>query len=85
MLNDSKEDDSVRAAAASALAGNKTPQATVLLVQAMENHPNEGVRDHAMATLIRNCGLVRIKANPRTVAKYRDQLGILSARMRKRV
>lgn len=73
MLNDSEEDDSVRAAAASALAGNKTPQATVLLVRAMESHPNEEVRDHATAALIRNYGLVRIKANPRAVAKYRRQ------------
>lgn len=73
MLNDSDEDDSVRAAAASALAGNKTPQATVLLVRAMESHPKAEVRDYATAALIHNSGLLRIKANPRAVAEYRKK------------
>ena len=72
MLN-GDEEDSVRTAAASALAGNKTPGATILLVRAMEGHGDMEVRDHATAALIHNFGLVRIKASPRAVARYRRQ------------
>ncbi len=47
-----------------------------------EEDPKAPLSDHAIADLLRGDG-VRIAR--RTVAKYRDQLGILSARLRKRV
>lgn len=71
ILKDANEDDSVRVAAAAALAGNDTPEATVLLVQTMEHHPIPKVRDHAVAVLIRKFGLVRVKAHPRAVGECR--------------
>jgi len=65
------EDDSVRAAAAAALAGNDTPEATVLLIEAAEGHPLMTVRAHAMAVLIRKFGLVRVKPIPEVIDRFR--------------
>ncbi|WP_423929606.1 RNA polymerase factor sigma-54 [Candidatus Palauibacter sp.] len=47
-----------------------------------EEDPKSPVNDHQIADLLERDG---VKIARRTVAKYRDQLGILSARMRKRL
>ena len=44
--------------------------------------PKDPLTDQAIVDILRNDGVVIAR---RTVAKYRDQLGVLSARMRKRV
>lgn len=47
-----------------------------------EEEPHKPLTDQAIVNILKNEG---IQIARRTVAKYRDQLGILSARMRKRV
>jgi RNA polymerase sigma-54 factor len=47
-----------------------------------EENPSRPLTDQAIVNILKNEG---IQIARRTVAKYRDQLGILSARMRKRV
>jgi RNA polymerase sigma-54 factor len=47
-----------------------------------EENPGKPLTDQAIVNILKNDG---IQIARRTVAKYRDQLGILSARMRKRV
>lgn len=47
-----------------------------------DENPKKPLTDQAIVTLLKNQG---VKIARRTVAKYRDQLGILPARMRKRV
>jgi RNA polymerase sigma-54 factor len=47
-----------------------------------EENPGKPLTDQAIVNILKNEG---IQIARRTVAKYRDQLGILSARMRKRV
>ena len=48
----------------------------------MEENPAKPLTDQAIVNILKKEG---IQIARRTVAKYRDQLGILSARMRKRV
>ncbi|MDZ7779699.1 MAG: RNA polymerase factor sigma-54 [Gemmatimonadota bacterium] len=48
----------------------------------MEEDPKKPLTDQAIVTRLKNEG---VKIARRTVAKYRDQLGIMPARMRKRV
>ena len=71
MINDDEEEDAVRAAAAAGLAGNESPEATVLLVRAMESHAVADVRTGAAAVLIRKFGLVRVKPIPEIIGKFR--------------
>lgn len=71
MIDDNEEEDAVRAAAAAGLAGIELPQATVLLVRAMENHAVADVRNSAAAVLIRKFGLVRVKPIPEIIGKFR--------------
>lgn len=73
IFNDAGEDESVRAAAVAALYGNNCASATVLLVTAMENHPNQDLRDHASAVLVKKYGLIQVKARPEAVAEYRQK------------
>ena len=47
-----------------------------------EEDPATPLTDSAIVNALRECG---IQIARRTVAKYRDQLGILPARMRKRI
>jgi len=47
-----------------------------------EENPKRPLTDQAIVNILKEEG---IQIARRTVAKYRDQLGILSARMRKRV
>jgi RNA polymerase sigma-54 factor len=47
-----------------------------------EENPSRPLTDQAIVNILKKEG---IQIARRTVAKYRDQLGILSARMRKRV
>ena len=47
-----------------------------------DEDPGHPLTDQAIVSILKNDG---IQIARRTVAKYRDQLGILSARMRKRV
>ena len=47
-----------------------------------EEEPKRPLTDQAIVNILKDEG---IQIARRTVAKYRDQLGILSARMRKRV
>jgi RNA polymerase sigma-54 factor len=47
-----------------------------------DEDPAHPLTDQAIVSILKNDG---IQIARRTVAKYRDQLGILSARMRKRV
>ena len=47
-----------------------------------DENPKKPLTDQAIVTLLQSDG---VKIARRTVAKYRDQLGILPARMRKRV
>jgi RNA polymerase sigma-54 factor len=47
-----------------------------------EENPKKPLTDQAIVNVLKEEG---IQIARRTVAKYRDQLGILSARMRKRV
>ncbi len=47
-----------------------------------EEDPKKPLTDQAIVNLLKDEG---VQIARRTVAKYRDQLGILSARMRKRV
>jgi RNA polymerase sigma-54 factor len=47
-----------------------------------EENPSKPLTDQAIVNILKKEG---IQIARRTVAKYRDQLGILSARMRKRV
>ena len=71
MLNDGKEDEAVRAAAAAGLADNDSPEATVLLVRTMEAHSIPNVQDHAAAVLVRKYALIRVKANPQAISEFR--------------
>ena len=71
MINDDNEEDAVRAAAVAGLVGNDSPEATVLLVGAMESHALDDIRDGAAAVLIRKFGLVRVKPVPEIIAKFR--------------
>jgi len=71
MLNDPKEDNAVRTAAVAALVGNKSATAIVLLVTAMEKHPDTLMRDHATAALVKEYNFLEVKPNPEAVAKYR--------------
>ncbi len=72
MLNDAKEDDNVRAAAIAALVGNESATAVVLLVEAMEKHPSQGMRDCATAALVKEYKFLQVKPHPEAVAKYRQ-------------
>jgi RNA polymerase sigma-54 factor len=47
-----------------------------------DENPKKPLTDQAIVNILREEG---VQIARRTVAKYRDQLGILSARMRKRV
>jgi RNA polymerase sigma-54 factor len=47
-----------------------------------EEDPKHPLTDQAIVNILRESG---VQIARRTVAKYRDQLGILSARMRKRI
>ena len=47
-----------------------------------DEDPKKPLTDQAIVKLLKNEG---VKIARRTVAKYRDQMGILPARMRKRV
>ena len=47
-----------------------------------EEDPKNPLTDQAIVNILRESG---VQIARRTVAKYRDQLGVLSARMRKRV
>jgi RNA polymerase sigma-54 factor len=47
-----------------------------------EEDPKHPLTDQAIVNILRESG---VQIARRTVAKYRDQLGVLSARMRKRV
>lgn len=71
MINDDEEDSAVRAAAVAGLSGNDSPEATVLLVSAVESHAVADVRAHAMAVLVRKFGLVRVKPIPEVIDKFR--------------
>lgn len=71
IFNDAAEDKSVRVAAVAALFGNKSATATVALVTAVEHHPDQGLRDHASAVLVKKHGLVQVRAHHQAIAKYR--------------
>jgi RNA polymerase sigma-54 factor len=47
-----------------------------------EEDPKHPLTDQAIVNILKESG---VQIARRTVAKYRDQLGVLSARMRKRV
>jgi RNA polymerase sigma-54 factor len=47
-----------------------------------EEDPKHPLTDQAIVNILRESG---VQIARRTVAKYRDQLGVLSARMRKRI
>jgi RNA polymerase sigma-54 factor len=47
-----------------------------------EENPRHPLTDQAIVNILKQRG---VNIARRTVAKYRDQLGVLSARMRKRV